>query len=376
MHHKHLSINLKHLLIDEQRCIGIQFQPNKVIHALLKELPDLKWTKTYNCAYISNSKPNLDLIFSKFRGVAWVNCNHFLTNRRVSTENDDLDVDWFRKRIIPKDQRVCPEEYLRKLELKRYSNNTVRTYVHCFESFMNAHKNQELMSIDEETIRLYLQDLVQQGRSNSFVNQQINSIKFYYEIVKEMPNRFYSIERPRKEYKLPEVLSKEEVKLLLARTENIKHRCILSLLYSSGLRIGELLNLKIEDIDGKRMLVSVKRGKGNRDRITLLSEKVLIELRMYYKESRPKNWLFESPSGDKYSRTSIGVVLKRSAAKAGIRKRVYPHMLRHSFATHLLESGTDLRYIQTLLGHKSSKTTEIYTHVATNTFKMIKNPLD
>lgn len=376
MQRKAKSITLKHLLIREQRCIGIKFHPDKVIQALIKGLPGIKWTHTYNCAYVPNSRDNIDLIFRTFRGVAWVNSNSFFTNRRVNSDNDELDVDWFRHRITPPDFRTCPEEYLLKLELKRYSNNTVRTYIHSFEKFINAHKDQELLSINEEDIRLYLQKQIQDGHSNAYVNQQINSIKFYYEVVMEMPNRFYSIERPRKEYTLPDVLSKEEVKMIIASTQNLKHRCILSLLYSSGLRIGELLNMKITDIDSKRMIVNIKRGKGNRDRVTLLSEKVLGELRLYYKQSKPVNWLFESPNGGQYSRTSVGIVLKKSAIKAGIRKKVHPHMLRHSFATHLLESGTDLRYIQSLLGHKSSKTTEIYTHVATNTFKTIKNPLD
>lgn len=376
MRHQQKSITLKHLLIEERKCIGIQFHPDKVVQALLKELPDIKWTREYNCAYIPNTKNNLRLIFNKFRGVAWVNCNYFLTNRRLNNDNEEINVDWFRNRKVDPDYRTCPEEYLQKLELKRYSNNTVRSYVNCFERFMNAHPGMDLLSINEEDIRIYLQTFAQSGKSNSFVNQQINSIKFYYEVVKEMPNRFYSIERPRKEHKLPDILSQAEVKLILSNTSNLKHRCILSLLYSSGLRIGELLNLKIGDIDSSRMLVKVTQGKGNRDRLTLLSEKVLLELRAYYKEAKPKTWLFESPTGEKYGRTSVGIILRKSAEKAGIRKKVHPHMLRHSFATHLLENGTDLRYIQSLLGHRSSKTTEIYTHVATNTFKKIKNPLD
>lgn len=376
MRHQQKSITLKHLLIEERKCIGIQFHPDKVVQALLKELPDIKWAREYNCAYIPNTKNNLRLIFNKFRGVAWVNCNYFLTNRRLNNDNEEINVDWFRNRKVDPDYRTCPEEYLQKLELKRYSNNTVRSYVNCFERFMNAHPDMDLLSINEEDIRIYLQTFAQSGKSNSFVNQQINSIKFYYEVVKEMPNRFYSIERPRKEHKLPDILSQSEVKSILSNTSNLKHRCILSLLYSSGLRIGELLNLKISDIDSSRMLVKVTQGKGNRDRVTLLSEKVLVELRAYYKEAKPKKWLFESPSGEKYGRTSVGIILRKSAERAGIRKKVHPHMLRHSFATHLLENGTDLRYIQSLLGHRSSKTTEIYTHVATNTFKKIKNPLD
>jgi len=370
------SITLKHLLINESKCIGIQFHPDKVVQALLKELPQIKWSSEFNLPYVPNNKANIGLIYQKFRGVAWVNTNYFFTHKRINSHNEEINVDWFRKRQLTDGYRICPEEYLLKLELKRYANNTAKTYINCFEKFLNAQTETDLMRINEQDIQQYLQKLIQEKKSNSYVNQMINSIKFYYEIVKEMPNRFYSVDRPRKEHTLPKVLSKEEIKNIIEATSTIKHRCILSLMYSSGIRIGELLNLKIEDIDSKRMLVRVNQGKGKRDRLTLLSKKVLLDLRKYYLQTRPKIWLFESPDGRMYSASSVQKILKKAALTCGIRKQVNPHMLRHSFATHLLEAGTDLRYIQSLLGHKSSKTTEIYTHVATNTFILIKNPLD
>ena len=166
------------------------------------------------------------------------------------------------------------------------------------------------------------------------------------------------------------------MKELINSTNNIKHRCIVSLLYSAGLRRSELINLKIENIDSKRMLIRVENGKGGKDRYTILSKKLLVDLRYYYKKWKPNKYLFEGASGGKYSPTSIKEIVRKAAIKAKIHIRVTPHMLRHSFATHLLESGTDLRYIQTLLGHSSPKTTEIYTHVASTTFNSIKNPLD
>lgn len=369
-------ITLKHLLISDQKYIGFQYQPDRVIQALLKELPNIKWSREFGLPYIPNTKQNVNLIYQNFRGVVWVNTNSFFPKRRMKNDNEDVDVNWFRNRELPFGYRACPEEYLLKLELKRYANNTVKTYIQCFERFMNSQPEADLMSIDERDVQKYLQKLIQEKRSNSYVNQMINSIKFYYEVVKEMPNRFYSVSRPRKEHTLPKVMSKQEVKSIIDATATIKHKCILSLMYSSGLRIGELLALKPEDIDSKRMMVRVNQGKGNRDRLSLLSEKVLVDLRVYFKKHRPENWLFESPTGTKYSTSSVRKILVRSAKAAKITKHVTPHMLRHSFATHLLEAGTDLRYIQTLLGHKSSKTTEIYTHVATNTFARIKNPLD
>ena len=204
----------------------------------------------------------------------------------------------------------------------------------------------------------------------------INSIKFYYEVVLEMPNRFYSVERPRKEEKLPKVISLEEVQDLIKHTNNIKHKCIVSLLYSAGLRRSELLNLKLIDIDSKRMVITVSQGKGNKGRLTILSQSVLDDLRKYYSEYKPKVYLFEGQKGEEYSAQSVAQIIRRAALKARIKKKVTPHMLRHSFATHLLENGTDLRYIQVLLGHSSTRTTEIYTHVAINSIKAIKSPIE
>lgn len=159
-------------------------------------------------------------------------------------------------------------------------------------------------------------------------------------------------------------------------TENFKHRVILMLIYSAGLRLSEAINLKLEDIDSERMQIRIKQSKGKKDRYTLLAKKTLQELRNYFKQYRPKVWLFEGGQGEQYSGRSIQIIMREAVKKAGIRKKATVHTLRHSFATHLLENGTDLRYIQTLLGHSSSKTTEVYTHVTTKGFDKIKNPLD
>lgn len=363
-------------MINQEKCIGLKFYPDKVIQALVKELPEPKWSKEFNMVYIINTKQNLTSVFKKFKGVAWVNTTNFFHNRPVKNGIEKPDVSYFRKRELSKDYRACPEEYLQKLELKKYALNTVKTYVVCFERFINHYKTFDLKEIGEQEIREYLLTLHQSGKSDSYINQAVNSIKFYYEVVLGMPNRFYSIERPRKKQTLPKVLSKEEIKAMIQCTRNIKHRCIISLLYSAGLRRSELIDLKITDIDSKRMLIRVEAAKGGKDRMTLLSELLLKDLRQYFREYKPKRWLFEGMDGTQYSGTSIRNVVNRSAKWAKIFNKVTPHMLRHSFATHLMEDGVDLRYIQTLLGHASSKTTEIYTHVAINSFKNIKNPLD
>lgn len=370
------SITLKHLLIKNQQCIGFQFNADKVIEALIEQLPDPKWSRQFRMAYILNTNENINLVFEKFKGVAWVNCNYFFQDRILNHDNQPIDTKWFKKRSTKENFKTCPEEYLQKLALKRYSNNTVRNYVSKFEEFINYYKDVELLNLNENDVRNYLQKLVEEERSNSYINLSINAIKFYYEMVLGMPNRFYAIERPRKEFKLPKVLSKDEILSIIEHTNNIKHRCIVSLLYASGLRRSELLNLIPSDIDSKRMLITVRQGKGNKDRNTVLNQRVLDDLRIYFKNYNPKVYLFEGAKpSKKYSASSVLQIVLRASKKAGIKERVNPHMLRHSFATHLLENGVDLRYIQLLLGHNSTKTTEIYTHVATHTFMDIKDLL-
>ncbi|TXB67060.1 tyrosine-type recombinase/integrase [Vicingus serpentipes] len=370
------NITLKHLLINNEKQIGIKFYPDKLLQTVIKGLPNVKWSNEFGMAYIKNNPNNLNLIFNDFKGLAWINCASFFPNNKIKTNNSPVKVNDFRNRELPYDYRKCPEEYLQKLELKQYALSTAKTYINMFERFINHYKNKELTHVNENDIRTYLQLLVQQEKSHSYINQMINSIKFYYEVVLEMPNRFYSVERPIKKESLPKVISLEEVQNIINNTNNIKHRCIVSLLYSAGLRRNELLNLKLEDIDSKRMVITIKNGKGNKDRQTILSETVLADLRSYYIEWKPKLFLFESPNGGKYSPESVLKIIKTAAKKAGIRKNITPHMLRHSFATHLLENGTDLRYIQVLLGHNSTRTTEVYTQVAINNIKAIKSPIE
>ena len=370
------NITLKHLLINEQKYIGLKFYPNETVENILKSQNVYLWNDKFSMYCAPNTKENFKLIFDSFKGIAWINGAHFFQGKVRKKFNDEINLDSYRKRKKHPNARYVPDEYLAKLEFKRYSINTARTYISCFEKFMNAFKKHELIEISEEDIQQYLNHLAQKGVSTSQLNQTINSIKFYYELILQMPNRFYIIERPFKEQTLPKVLSKEEVFKIIDATTNIKHKCVLSLLYSSGLRRQELLNLRISDIDSKRMMITIKQAKGKKDRVTVLSTKVLEDLRTYVKEWKPVNYLFEGKRGEKYSPSSVGAIIKKAAKKAKINKKVTPHMLRHSFATHLLESGTDLRYIQTLLGHTSSKTTEIYTQVSLGHMQKIKSPFD
>lgn len=276
---------------------------------------------------------------------------------------------------------ACPLAYLEKLFLLNYSRNTVRTYHNLLLRFLNQHADQGLITIQaftEEQINYYHRQMVQGGSySCSLVNQSINAIKFYYQrVLNRGEVNLHQVERPEKPFQLPTVLSKEEVSRILAATDNVKHRCLLQLLYAGGLRIGEVVNLKVTDVKSDRNLLLIRGGKGKKDRTTLLSKRLLASLRAYYKVYRPKLWLFEGQSGGQYTVESVRNVFRFCCQKAGITTKATPHTLRHSFATHLLEQGTDLRYIQVLLGHRNSKTTEIYTHVTTHALDKIISPLD
>lgn len=257
------------------------------------------------------------------------------------------------------------KKYTDLLVQKRYSKNTIKTYCNYFKDFLSYFEAEKIQDVTTSQINSYILEMINSKNiSISQQNQRINAIKVYYEKVLGREKQYYDLHRPNKERKLPKILRKNEVKNILNSCTNIKHKSILMLIYSAGLRRSELLNLHISDIDSERMVINIKGAKGMKDRISLLSINLLELLRGYYKEYKPKKYLFEGQNGGKYSPTSVANILKKASLKAGIRKTVTPHMLRHSFATHLLEQGTDLKYIQELLGHNSSKTTEIYTHVS------------
>ncbi len=257
-----------------------------------------------------------------------------------------------------------------------YSKNTISTYLACLSYFKNYFKGTALDQLKKEDILDYLFHLIEQNYSRSTQNQHINAIKFYYEKKLGRKREFYQIERPIKEQKLPTILSKNEVQLLFKKTKNIKHLTILAVIYSCGLRVSEIINLKIEDIDSQRMIINIRKAKGNKDRQVQLTHKILNLLRLYYKNYNPTIYLIGGQMGGKYSSSSIQKIIKSSARLAKIYKNVTPHTLRHSFATHLLENGTDIRYIQTILGHSDIKTTQIYTHVSSAHLKNIQNPSD
>ncbi len=268
------------------------------------------------------------------------------------------------------------EDLRRELVSRKYSAKTIKAYVHYNEEFLRfIRKNpMEVASEDVKAYLVYLAD--KKNSSASTLNSAINALKFYYGGILKR-NFAYEVKRPKKDRKLPVVLSGEEVSRLLSSVASVKHKAILMLTYSAGLRVGEVVKLRPEDIDAQRRLIHVKGAKGRKDRYTILSDAALETLRKYVKEHGRSEWLFPSQDKERHITTrTVEKIFSNACDAAKISKPVTVHSLRHSFATHLLESGVDLRYIQELLGHYSSKTTEIYTHVSNKDLSRIKSPLD
>jgi integrase/recombinase XerD len=264
------------------------------------------------------------------------------------------------------------------LQSRRYSPSTIKTYTEALKSFLVYFNDKPVSTLtNQDVIDYNTHYILKKNLSTSFQNQVVNAIKLYFNTLQNIEIVIDKIHRPRREKLLPNVLSKDEIKKILEAHSNIKHKTMLSVIYSCGLRRSELINLKPADIDSKRNIIIIRQAKGKKDRIVPLSQKVLALLRTYYIGYKPVTWLFEGQRGNEpYDERSLANVLKQAVEKANIQKPVSLHWLRHSYATHLLESGTDLRYIQELLGHSSSKTTEIYTHVSTNHLQNIKSPFD
>lgn len=332
---------------DENRIV-VYFEKNREWNARLKKLPDARWSSTLKAWHLPDTKEN---------------------RQKFAIYQDLISDKIHQQKII---------EFRRWLSSKRYSENTIKTYVDALISFLTFFNNKLLDEITNEDVILYNNEyILKRGLSVSYQNQIVNAVKLFFITVQNKRIDVDKIHRPQKPKTLPNVLSKEEVKLILNAHSNIKHKTMLCLIYACGLRRGELLNLRPTDVDSKRGLLIIRQAKGRKDRIAPISEKTIEMLRDYYKMYKPKIWLFEGQTaGEKYSEKSLQNVLKQALEKAKIKKPVTLHWLRHSYATHLLEAGTDLRYIQELLGHKSSKTTELYTHVSTKSLQNIKSPFD
>ena len=349
---------------------------NEELFLKMKNIIGANWNIEEKIWILPNIPSTLPQIFNTFRGIAWIDLNEWKTDKKEITPRPNL-----RKvalEPLSEDRILELSNFKKHLLSKRYSANTSKTYSDALSLFLRYFHNKAINDIDnEDLINFNNNYILSQNLSSSFQNQIVNAIKLFYWARKGKRLDPELVHRPRRTKCLPNVLSKEEVKAILEAHNNLKHKVMLSLIYSCGLRCGELMALKPQHIDSKRNIVLIKNSKGKKDRIVPLSPKILEMLRDYYKLHKPKNYLFEGQTvGQPYDQRSLQLVLKQALKKSGISKPVTLHWLRHSYAKHLLENGTDLRYIQELLGHSSSKTTEIYTHVSTKSIQQIKSPYD
>lgn len=348
----------------------LKFEYNKELIDTIRKIPGCYWSKTHNAWHVSDSpesKVELVKLTAKGINIRWAD--------QKSVKEKEVVI---AKKVIPTIKTIDEITLFRRyLSQRRYSENTIHHYTEGLKVFLQfiGKPTSEITNADLE--RFNHDYVLRHQYSSSFQNQIINAVKLFFRSIHNTRFNVDAVERPRREHKLPNVLSKDEVKQIITSPTNVKHRAMLSLIYACGLRRSELLNLKPSNIDSRRGLLIIKQAKGNKDRIVPISEKTITMLREYYKTYKPTTWLFEGQvKGEQYSEKSLQDVLKQAVEKVNIKKPVTLHWLRHSYATHLLESGTDLRYIQELLGHKSSKTTEIYTHVSTQNIQKLKSPFD
>lgn len=371
IHKETYTIGNNELLIIKTRTgrLRLIFGYQNALRLLIKKIPYCSWDEKNKWWTI----PYSDIFLNQVQALA-------LEAGMKVTYEEEPAVSTGTKRISAYDvpnYRECPQELVLKLRELRYSESTIKTYKGLFEEFINYYHTYDINKIEEPQIIRFLRFLVMERKvSTSYQNQSINAIKFYYEKVLGGQRKFYFIDRPKKEKALPAVLNEDEIIRLFRALDNIKHKCMLMLAYSAGLRLGEILRLKLKDIDRERMQIRVEQSKGKKDRYTKLSGRFLVLFDQYLEKYKPVDLVFEGAAGAEYSASSLQTIMKAATIKAGILKPATMHTLRHTFATHSLENGVDLRYIQAMLGHDSSKTTEIYTHITTKGFDQIKSPMD
>jgi integrase/recombinase XerD len=354
--------------------VALKFDYNRELINKVKEIPGCSWSRTMKSWYLPDEPQIIKQLLDHFKGIAWIDYSALKTSKpeQIPQKKPVLLPE------ISAHDLILIDSFKKWMEHKRYSPSTIKTYTGCLQIFIRFLKPKDIADAGNEDVIRFTNDYVLANKlSASYQNQAVNAIKLVFREIIKSRIAIDEIERPRRAHPLPNVLSKEEVKAILQAPANIKHKAMLSLIYACGLRRSELLNLKLTDVDSKRGLLIIRQAKGKKDRVAPLPEKIIVLLREYYIAFKPVTWLFDGQTkGEKYTATSLQEVLKAATKKAGINKRVSLHWLRHSYATHLLESGVDLRYIQEILGHKSSRTTEIYTHVSNKNLQKIKSPFE
>jgi len=322
--------------IGEKPIIRLGFDFDKTLVNNVKTIKGIYWNQSHKFWYIPKEEFKLSEIFNIVKPFAYLNYSALRnTAAEIKPKKD-------RNKVVPKPKVKLPEKYVNLLEQKRYSENTISIYKSYFADFIIYFNDKDLAEISKEAIDNYILNLIKEKNiSNSQQNQRINAIKFYYEKVLDRQKEYYNIERPKSVSVFPDVLSISEIKRMIDYTNNINYKCIISLLYSAGLRIRELINLEINDILSGQMQIKIRNSKGNKDRYIGLSTHLLQLLREYYREFNPKKWLIEGQKSGNYSAESVLSLVKNSAKRVGISRNVTPHMLRYSFVTHHLEKAMD-----------------------------------
>ena len=364
------EIKLKTRKIKGELKLLVSFDYDKELIKAIKQVSGARWSPSEKHWYFPFSKPNVDMLEDVMRNLARIDIS--------GLRNNEKDILTGRLGELSDTVRQQLELFRRYMEQIRYSDSTIRSYIQMMERFIQYFSNISLSEITNEHLEEYVSNyIIPNNYSFTFQNQTINAIKLFFSKVLHSSLEIEKLERPKRQQRLPNVLSKEDVKAIIQAPINLKHRAMLSTIYACGLRRSEVLNIRAEDIDGKRKILTIRQSKGRKDRIVNIPDNLLKLLREYYVKYKPNSWLFEGQKeGAQYSAKSLEEVFKKALKKAKIDKYVTLHSLRHSYATHLLEAGTDLRIIQELLGHKSSKTTEIYTHVSTRTIQNVKSPFE
>lgn len=367
------NIYLRPLQHRDELQIGVFFQYSEEVKEHLRKLKDVKWSSTHQCFYLPFSLENKGRLFVHFREKGWfVDYSALPVEEKRKQEQDEKTVVAIENAQAGK----LMTAYVNYLSGKRYSQSTIDTYSNFVRQFIEfQQKAPEELSLRD--VELFVEkNIAGKSYSISSHRQCISALVHFFRLFRSEEIDPDKLERPEKSKYLPTVLSKEEVIDLLRVTRNLKHRAILALIYSSGLRIGELLKLQLKDIDIDRRQIKVEMAKGRKDRYVVMAESFIPLLLNYVSTYRPERFFVEGLKGGTYTASAVRSFLKDSCARAGITKRVTPHCLRHSYATHMLENGIDIRYIQALLGHSRPETTMIYTHVAQKDLSKIKSPLD
>jgi integrase/recombinase XerD len=342
----------------------LRFTYNSELMAITKKLNGCKWSQTMQCWHLHFSEENIALVTASFKKFTRINFDK-LPKKEL-----------FKRDLNPAEKKLLNNFYL-FLKGKRYSKSTIQTYTFFVADFVNFYTKKPLEEITNRDVELFIEKVfIERTYSVSSQRQFISALKIFIIFYPHTKINDLVLERPKGSRKLPSVLSQEEVLAIIQSTRNLKHRAILALIYSCGLRISELINLKLTDFHLERKQLIVKDGKGRKDRYVSLADSFLPLLSNYYHSYTPKIYFVEGQNGGKYSAESVRQFLRRSCLNAKIKKNVTPHTLRHSYATHLLENGVDIRYIQSLLGHSRPETTMIYTHVKRKDLMAIQNPLD